>query len=112
LHESVGFLLFFYDLLSDDPHALNQQLRAGEKLNTLYYDMETNTYFSITNRTVQKDTKGHVVSTTVTYDQYLDYDYDKKSKKFIGIGKITSYQATKNESTGQVSQIPVNKEVN
>ncbi len=104
LHEGLGYLMFFYDLLSDDPHALNQQLRAGEKLNKLYYDMETNTYFSLNSRTINKDKKGNVVSTTVTYDQYSDYDYDKKSGENVGVGKINTYKATQNEKTGQVIQ--------
>jgi RHS repeat-associated protein len=107
LHEGMGFLMFFYDLLSDNPQALNQQLRAGQEVNKLYYDMETETYFNITSRNVTKDRRGNVISTTVIYDQYMDYDYDQKSGNYIGVGKINTYEATKNEKTGQVTQIPV-----
>ncbi|MDO3645138.1 hypothetical protein [Mucilaginibacter sp. L3T2-6] len=50
--------------------------------------METETYFNITSRNVTKDRRGNVISTKVTYDQYMDYDYDQKSGKYIGEARL------------------------
>ena len=90
------------DAFSSYPHALGMQFSAVTKTNTLYYYFESDTYFNITSVTVNKDKKGNKISTSVRFDYFMDYDYDYKSGKYIGVGKLGTKESTKDERTGKV----------
>jgi hypothetical protein len=101
--DSGGQVLYIIrDAYDTDPLSMGMQYTAGSKINTLYYDFESDTYFNITNASIKKDKNGNVVSTTVRFDYYLDYDYDSKSGKYFGVGKLVTKESTKDEKSGEV----------
>ncbi|RWY48519.1 RHS repeat-associated core domain-containing protein [Mucilaginibacter gilvus] len=95
---SAGTLLDFaglmLDFFSDDPHASNMLITAGSKINTLYFDINSNAYYKITNASSTKNAVGDIVSKTITFDYYSDYDYDYEKGKYVGIDK----QGTRTET--------------
>ena len=104
LNETLSFVGLFLDMTSDDPLSSNMILTAGSKSNTLYYDVLSRSFYMITNAKIVKDKNGNVVSKTVTFDYYSDYDYDEKTHQYVGVDKqgtrTETYDVNKNETQG------------
>jgi len=55
--------------------------------------------------------QGNAVSTSVRFDYFMDYDYDSKSGKYIGVGKLGTKESTKDERTGKVQDSVIGPEI-
>ncbi len=100
----LGAVGLAIDFLSNDPHALNMQFSAGAKLNTLYYDDQTEQYFQVTERGKEKDSNG-VEREYSVYNTYSGYTYNEDSGKYEGVNKTGSYRAIRVKSLDQAYQV-------
>lgn len=87
---STATLMF--DIFSSDPHALGMQFSAGNELNTLYFDHNTNQYFEVTSRSKIKDANGKVIGDKATYTTYEDYQQNETTGKYEGVNKGETYE--------------------
>jgi len=81
-----------FDIFSSDPHALGMQFTAGNEMNTLYFDHNSNQYFEVTGRSDLKDGKGKVIGQKATYTTYEDYQKNKSTGKYEGVNRINTYE--------------------
>jgi RHS repeat-associated protein len=81
------------DLFSDNPHSIGSMIEA-KKEGKLYYDHDSQNYFEITSKTINKDDDGNEVSADITMDVYSDYTYDKDKRKYVGTGEKTTVTTT------------------
>lgn len=100
----AGLLGLAYDMFSDDPHALGMQFSAGNKVNTLYFDVDTEQYFEVTTRGTDKDRNGNEREYSI-YNTYSGYRYNKDTKKYEGVNKTGTYKAVRVQSLDQAYQI-------
>lgn len=99
----AGLLGLAYDIFSDDPHALSMQFSAGNKLNTLYYDVGTDQYFEVTKRGKEQGTNGQEREYSI-YNIYESYRYNKETDKYEGVNKTGTYEAVRVNSIEEAYQ--------
>ena len=92
---ALGVASFLLDVFSTDPHSSRMLLTAGNHLNTLYYDTDSDQYYEISDRKEVKDDDGNVIGREATYTVYSDYYYDEDAGRYMGTGESKTYKSTK-----------------
>jgi hypothetical protein len=86
-------LLIFDMFFNNNPHSLGSMFET-RKEGKLYYDHESDNYFEITSKKMNKDESGNVVSADLTMDVYSSYSYDEDQGKYIGAGEKKTVTST------------------
>ena len=83
---ALGGMVLALDFFSDNPHSTGSMLET-KQTNKLYYDSDSENYYEITSKTLNKDADGNIESADITMDVYSNYAYDEDQGKYVGTGE-------------------------